>query len=54
LTSIDKQTTEKEMESLKRANTLASLFQEKIKDYDDFLWKASEGDSVVTTTSKQR
>eukprot|EP00076_Gallus_gallus_P019018 XP_015139321.1 ATP-binding cassette sub-family G member 8 isoform X3 [Gallus gallus] len=53
LTSIDKQTTEKEMESLKRANTLASLFQEKIKDYDDFLWKASEGDSVVTTTSKQ-
>uniref|UniRef100_A0A803XUJ5 ATP-binding cassette sub-family G member 8 n=1 Tax=Meleagris gallopavo TaxID=9103 RepID=A0A803XUJ5_MELGA len=53
LTSIDKHTTEKEMESLKRANTLASLFQEKIKDFDDFLWKASEGDSVVTTTSKQ-
>uniref|UniRef100_A0A8C2TEB9 ATP-binding cassette sub-family G member 8 n=1 Tax=Coturnix japonica TaxID=93934 RepID=A0A8C2TEB9_COTJA len=53
LTSIDKHTTEKEMESLKRANTLASLFQEKIKDFDDFLWKASEGDSAVTTTSKQ-
>ncbi|OXB77952.1 UNVERIFIED_CONTAM: hypothetical protein H355_003175 [Colinus virginianus] len=53
LTSIDKQTTEKEMESLKRANTLASLFQEKIKDFDDFLWKANEGDNVATTTSKQ-
>uniref|UniRef100_A0A669P2N8 ATP-binding cassette sub-family G member 8 n=1 Tax=Phasianus colchicus TaxID=9054 RepID=A0A669P2N8_PHACC len=54
LTSIDKHTTEKEMESLKRANTLASLFQEKIKDFDDFLWKASEGDSVVTTTSNDQ
>uniref|UniRef100_A0A8C2TCI5 ATP-binding cassette sub-family G member 8 n=1 Tax=Coturnix japonica TaxID=93934 RepID=A0A8C2TCI5_COTJA len=54
LTSIDKHTTEKEMESLKRANTLASLFQEKIKDFDDFLWKASEGDSAVTTTSNDQ
>ncbi|NXC48613.1 ABCG8 protein, partial [Penelope pileata] len=53
LTSIDKQNAEKEMESRKRANTLASLFQEKIKDFDDFLWKANEGDNAVTTTSRQ-
>uniref|UniRef100_A0A663LN69 ATP-binding cassette sub-family G member 8 n=1 Tax=Athene cunicularia TaxID=194338 RepID=A0A663LN69_ATHCN len=49
LTSIDKQTAEKEMESRKRANTLASLFLEKVKDFDDFLWKVTEGDNVATT-----
>ncbi|XP_053918363.1 ATP-binding cassette sub-family G member 8 isoform X2 [Cuculus canorus] len=54
LTSIDKRTAEKEMESRKRANTLANLFLEKVKDFDDFLWKATEGDSVATTFSKQR
>ncbi|GAB0187334.1 ATP-binding cassette sub-family G member 8 [Grus japonensis] len=54
LTSIDKQTTEKEMESRKRANTLANLFLEKVKDFDDFLWKVTEGDNVATTFHKQR
>ncbi|KFU95159.1 ATP-binding cassette sub-family G member 8, partial [Chaetura pelagica] len=54
LTSIDKQNAEKEMESRKRANTLANLFLEKVKDFDDFLWKVTEGDKVATTFSKQR
>ncbi|XP_075606207.1 ATP-binding cassette sub-family G member 8 [Balearica regulorum gibbericeps] len=54
LTSIDKQTTEKEMESRKRANILANLFLEKVKDFDDFLWKATERDNVATTFNKQR
>nr|XP_009931192.1 PREDICTED: LOW QUALITY PROTEIN: ATP-binding cassette sub-family G member 8 [Opisthocomus hoazin] len=54
LTSIDKQTAEKEMESRKRANTLANLFLEKVKDFDDFLWKVTERDNVATTSSKQR
>nr|XP_013805170.1 PREDICTED: ATP-binding cassette sub-family G member 8 [Apteryx mantelli mantelli] len=53
LTSIDKQNTEKEMESQKRANTLASLFLEKVKDFDDFLWKVNEGGDGVTTSSQQ-
>ncbi|NXL91457.1 ABCG8 protein, partial [Alectura lathami] len=53
LTSIDKQTAEKEMETQRRANTLASLFLEKVKDFDDFLWKGSKGDNVVTTTNNQ-
>ncbi|NWQ76991.1 ABCG8 protein, partial [Columbina picui] len=53
LTSIDKQTAEKEMESQKRANTLANLFLEKVKDFDDFLWKVTEKDNVATTFSKQ-
>ncbi|XP_030302698.1 ATP-binding cassette sub-family G member 8 isoform X5 [Calypte anna] len=54
LTSIDKQTAEKETESRKRANTLANLFLEKVKDFDDFLWKVTEGDNVATTLNKQR
>ncbi|RMC12470.1 hypothetical protein DUI87_09987 [Hirundo rustica rustica] len=54
LTSIDKQTAEKEMESRKRANALASLFVEKVKHFDDFLWKATEGDNAETTVIKQR
>ncbi|KFP18326.1 ATP-binding cassette sub-family G member 8, partial [Egretta garzetta] len=54
LTSIDKQTAEKEMESRERANTLANLFLEKVKDFDDFLWKVTEEDNVATTFSKQR
>ncbi|XP_021382116.2 ATP-binding cassette sub-family G member 8 isoform X1 [Lonchura striata] len=54
LTSIDKQTAEKEMESQKRANTLANLFVEKVKHFDDFLWKATEGDNTETTVIKQR
>uniref|UniRef100_A0A8D2M4Y4 ATP-binding cassette sub-family G member 8 n=1 Tax=Zonotrichia albicollis TaxID=44394 RepID=A0A8D2M4Y4_ZONAL len=49
LTSIDKQTAEKEMESQKTANTLANLFLEKVKHFDDFLWKATEGDNTDTT-----
>ncbi|XP_068014958.1 ATP-binding cassette sub-family G member 8 isoform X2 [Melanerpes formicivorus] len=54
LTSIDKQTAEKEMESRNRANTLAKLFLEKVKGFDDFLWKVTEGDNAATTFSKQR
>ncbi|KAM9016321.1 ATP-binding cassette sub-family G member 8 isoform 4-T4 [Ara ararauna] len=54
LTSIDKQTAEKEMESRERANTLANLFLENVKDFDDFLWKTTEGDNVANTLSKQR
>ncbi|NXA35419.1 ABCG8 protein, partial [Eudromia elegans] len=53
LTSIDKQNAEKEMESQRRANTLASLFLEKVKGFDNFLWKVTEGNDSVTTASKQ-
>ncbi|XP_035176058.1 ATP-binding cassette sub-family G member 8 [Oxyura jamaicensis] len=53
LTSIDKQTAEKEIESRKRANILASLFREKIKNFDDFLWKVNEDDNVVNTVSQK-
>uniref|UniRef100_A0A8C4W0U3 ATP-binding cassette sub-family G member 8 n=1 Tax=Gopherus evgoodei TaxID=1825980 RepID=A0A8C4W0U3_9SAUR len=48
LTSIDKQSKEKEMESQKRARSLATLFWEKVKDSDDVLWKANERACVTT------
>uniref|UniRef100_A0A674ICH9 ATP-binding cassette sub-family G member 8 n=1 Tax=Terrapene triunguis TaxID=2587831 RepID=A0A674ICH9_9SAUR len=48
LTSIDKRSKEKEMESQKRASSLATLFWEKVKDFDDFLWKTNEGACVTT------
>lgn len=57
MTSIDKQTAEKEMESRKRANALANLFVEKVKHFDDSLWKGdipTEGDNAETTVIKQR
>lgn len=53
LTSTDKQSKEKEMESQKRARSLATLFWEKVKDSDDFLWKANEGACVTTVHSEQ-
>ncbi|XP_067421170.1 ATP-binding cassette sub-family G member 8 isoform X3 [Emydura macquarii macquarii] len=53
LTSIDRRSREKEMESQKRAKSLATLFWEKVKDFDDFLWKANEGDYVTTVCSEQ-
>ncbi|NXD07083.1 ABCG8 protein, partial [Nothocercus nigrocapillus] len=53
LTSIDKQNAEKEMESQRRANTLANLFLEKVKGFDNFLWKVTEGNNSDTTSSKQ-
>ncbi|NXA46069.1 ABCG8 protein, partial [Nothocercus julius] len=53
LTSIDKQNAEKEMESQRRANTLANLFLEKVKGFDNFLWKVTEGNDSDTTSNKQ-
>uniref|UniRef100_A0A8C5T9C5 ATP-binding cassette sub-family G member 8 n=1 Tax=Malurus cyaneus samueli TaxID=2593467 RepID=A0A8C5T9C5_9PASS len=54
LTTVDKQTPEKEMETQKRANTLANLFIEKVKHFDDFLWKVTEEGNAETTVNKQR
>lgn len=42
------------MESRKRANTLANLFLENVKDFGDFIWKTTEGDNAAKTLSKQR
>uniref|UniRef100_A0A8C0IU91 ATP binding cassette subfamily G member 8 n=1 Tax=Chelonoidis abingdonii TaxID=106734 RepID=A0A8C0IU91_CHEAB len=50
LTSTDKQSKEKEMESQKRARSLATLFWEKVKDSDDVLWKANERACYLTVS----
>ncbi|XP_067844552.1 ATP-binding cassette sub-family G member 8 [Heptranchias perlo] len=39
LTSIDRRSKEQEAQTQNKANTLASIFWEKIKDTDDYTWK---------------
>ncbi|XP_036119154.1 ATP-binding cassette sub-family G member 8 [Molossus molossus] len=40
LTSIDRQSREQEVATREKARSLAALFQEKVHDFDDFLWRA--------------
>lgn len=40
LTSIDRRTKEQEMATTEKARSLAALFLEKVRGFDDFLWKA--------------
>ncbi|KAJ6666944.1 hypothetical protein lerEdw1_018946 [Lerista edwardsae] len=47
LTSIERQSEEKEIESKQRVDMLATLFRENIKHFDDFLWKSNRRDNVV-------
>ncbi|XP_018420537.1 PREDICTED: ATP-binding cassette sub-family G member 8 [Nanorana parkeri] len=42
LTSIDQRTREQEMECLEKTRTLADIFQQKVNNFDDFLWKAQD------------
>ncbi|XP_054857731.1 ATP-binding cassette sub-family G member 8 [Eublepharis macularius] len=50
LTSVDRQTEETKMESLQRASSLAALFHEKVKHFDDFLWKNRSEDDENTVS----
>lgn len=47
LTSIERQSEEKEMESKQRINLLSTLFRENIKHFDDFLWKSNQRDNMA-------
>lgn len=40
LTSIDRHSKEQEVATMKKAQSLAALFLEKVQGFDDFLWKA--------------
>ncbi|XP_036846701.1 ATP-binding cassette sub-family G member 8 isoform X3 [Manis javanica] len=40
LTSIDRRSREQEAATREKAQSLAALFQEKVRDFDDFLWRA--------------
>ncbi|XP_066450943.1 ATP-binding cassette sub-family G member 8 [Eleutherodactylus coqui] len=43
LTSVNYRTKEEETETLERTGSLAETFREKVKDFDDFLWKVNDG-----------
>ncbi|KAM5164699.1 ATP-binding cassette sub-family G member 8 [Mantella aurantiaca] len=49
LTSIDQRTKDQEMECLERTRSLADIFQQKVKDFDDFLWKAQENIELTSS-----
>ncbi|KAM5292598.1 ATP-binding cassette sub-family G member 8 isoform 2-T2 [Ctenodactylus gundi] len=40
LTSIDRRSQEQEVATREKAQSLAALFREKVRDFDDFLWRA--------------
>lgn len=42
LTSVNYRTKEEEMETLERTRSLAEIFGEKVKNFDDFLWKVND------------
>uniref|UniRef100_A0A2K5EC32 ATP-binding cassette sub-family G member 8 n=1 Tax=Aotus nancymaae TaxID=37293 RepID=A0A2K5EC32_AOTNA len=44
LTSIDRRSREQEVATREKAQSLAALFLEKVRDLDDFLWKAETKD----------
>lgn len=39
LTSIDRRSKEQEAATMEKARSLAALFLEKVRGFDDFLWK---------------
>ncbi|XP_004582826.2 ATP-binding cassette sub-family G member 8 [Ochotona princeps] len=50
LTSIDRRSHEQEMASRERAQSLAAMFREKVRDCDDFVWKAEGRELDVAGT----
>ncbi|XP_073484568.1 ATP-binding cassette sub-family G member 8 [Aquarana catesbeiana] len=50
LTSIDQRSRDQEMECLERTRSLADIFQQKVKDFDDFLWKAQDENKERTSS----
>ncbi|XP_017196292.2 ATP-binding cassette sub-family G member 8 isoform X1 [Oryctolagus cuniculus] len=49
LTSIDRRSKEQEMATREKVRSLAAVFLEKVRDCDDFLWKAEARDLDVGT-----
>lgn len=48
LISIDRRSPEREAECLERARVLAEQFMEKVRDTDDYMWKAAGTDVAQT------
>ncbi|XP_020856961.1 ATP-binding cassette sub-family G member 8 [Phascolarctos cinereus] len=52
LTSIDRKDSQREMASREKVKSLAALFLKKVRDFDDFLWRA--GESVLNVSEEPR
>lgn len=49
LTSIDRRSKEQEVATREKARSLAALFKEKVRGFDDFLWIAESKEPGVGT-----
>ncbi|XP_062934937.1 ATP-binding cassette sub-family G member 8 [Cynocephalus volans] len=52
LTSIDRRSREQELATRERVRSLAALFREKVRDCEDFLWRAEHKDRDVGTCAE--
>ncbi|XP_024408841.2 ATP-binding cassette sub-family G member 8 [Desmodus rotundus] len=52
LTSIDRQSREQEVATMEKAQSLAALFREKVRDFDDFVWRAEAREPGAGTSLK--
>lgn len=53
LTSIDRQSREREVATREKAQSLAALFQQKVRGFDDFLWRAEAREPGADSCSKR-
>ncbi|XP_036607203.1 ATP-binding cassette sub-family G member 8 [Trichosurus vulpecula] len=54
LTSIDRKDRQQEMATREKVKSLATLFLEKVQGFDDFLWRAAEGESAMNVSVEPR
>ncbi|XP_074060950.1 ATP-binding cassette sub-family G member 8 isoform X2 [Macrotis lagotis] len=54
LISINRQDRQQEMASTEKVKSLAALFLEKVRDFDDFLWRSVEGESGLNVSMESR
>ncbi|XP_044515398.1 ATP-binding cassette sub-family G member 8 [Gracilinanus agilis] len=54
LTSIDRQDRQRETATKEKVRSLAALFLEKVRGFDDFLWRATEEESMLTVSVEPR
>ena len=53
LTSIDRQSREQEVATMEKAQSLAALFREKVRDFDDFVWRVEAREPGAGTSLKR-
>lgn len=53
LTSIDRRSREQEVATREKALSLAALFQEKVRHFDDFVWRVESREPSMGTCAER-